>query len=131
MTTRTQLLCTFSSTSELNDVVESIGQKYKVVPNKIFVLENTDDPSQIILTYNVQNVNMKDVLDSTISVHRKKQSNTIYTINALNYVIMEKNDGILDKRFVIDWNEFENVILVTANRKLKKINTEISQVLEV
>jgi hypothetical protein len=127
----TQLLCTFCKTSELEATIKSIGEKYQVVPNKIFVLENEDDPYQIILTYNVQSVDMRDVLDSTISVHRKKQTNTIYTINALNFVIMEKNDGILDKRFVIDWNEFENVILVTANRKLKKINTQIREVVEI
>jgi len=135
----TQLLCTFCTSDELVDTCQNISEKYQVVSNKIFILENTeeavdiysDDEQQLILTYNVTNVDLSDVLNSTISVHRKKQTNTIYTINALNKLIMEKNNGILDKRFRVDWEELENMVLVTAYGKLKRISTQVKQILKL
>ena len=135
----TQLLCTFCTSDELVDTCQNISEKYQVVSNKIFVLENmkeapdiySDDEQQLILTYNVTNADLSDVLNSTISVHRKKQTNTIYTINALNKLIMEKNNGILDKRFRVDWEELENMVLVTAYGKLKRISTQVKQILRL
>ena len=135
----TQLLCTFCKLDDLTNTCQQIAEKYQVVSDKIFILENTeeaadiysDDEQQLILTYNVTNADLNDVLDSTISVHRKKQTNTIYTINALNKLIMEKNNGILDKRFRVDWEELENMVLVTAYGKLKKIPTQVKQILRL
>ena len=135
----TQLLCTFCKSDELIKTCQEISEKYQVVSDKIFILENTkeavdiysDDEQQLILTYNVTNADLSDVLNSTISVHRKKQTNTIYTINALNKLIMEKNNGILDKRFRVDWEELENMVLVTAYGKLKRISTQVKQILRL
>ena len=135
----TQLLCTFCKSDELIKTCQEISEKYQVVSDKIFILENTkeavdiysDDEQQLILTYNVIEADLNDVLNSTISVHRKKQTNTIYTINALNKLIMEKNNGILDKRFRVDWEELENMVLVTAYGKLKRIPTQVKQILRL
>ena len=135
----TQLLCTFCKLNDLTKTCQQISEKYQVVSNKIFILENTEEVAnvyseeeqQLILTYNVTNADLSDVLNSTISVHRKKQTNTIYTINALNKLIMEKNNGILDKRFRVDWEELENMVLVTAYGKLKKIPTQVKQILRL
>lgn len=102
-----------------------------MVFDKIFVLQNVEDSTQLVLTYNVVNADLNDILESTISVHRKKQSNTIYTINALNKLIMENNNGILDKKFKIDWDTLQNVILVTAYGKLKKISTELDEIIHL
>jgi len=128
---KTQLLSTFCKSDELYDTYKKVLDKYEVVFEKIFVLENVEDINQLILTYNVVNADLRDILESTISVHRKKQTNTIYTINALNKLIMEKNNGILDKKFLVDWSELENTILVTAYGKLKKISTQISEIIHL
>jgi hypothetical protein len=58
-------------------------------------------------------------------VHRKKQSNTIYTINALNEVIKSKTGGMLDNEYMIDWDEYKNCILTTSNSGYKKIPTKV------
>ena len=128
---KTQLLSTFCKSDELDDTYKKILDKYEVVFEKIFVLENVEDTNQLILTYNVVNADLRDILESTISVHRKKQTNTIYTINAFNKLIMEKNNGILDKKFIVEWTELENTILVTAYGKLKKISTQISEIIHL
>ncbi len=97
------------------------------------MLDNVNDENQAILTYNIDL--SKPVLgeapESTISVHRKKQTNTIYTINAINKLIEEKNGGVLDKTYKIDWTELQNTVLVTAYGRLKKVNTKISNIITI
>jgi hypothetical protein len=130
-----QLLCTFTTVSELETTIETVKASYTLSFNKVYVLENTEDPNQLILTYNITKASLlasnNRVPTSTISVHRKKQTNTIYTINAINKLIENKNNGKLDKSFRIDWSELKNTILVTAYGKLKTINTKLSQIIEL
>jgi hypothetical protein len=95
-------------------------------------LENVDDANQLILTYNIIAGSLKSQYAppaSTISVHRKKQTNTIYTINALNALIASKNGGKIDKSYKIDWDELKNSILVTAHGQLKTVKTKIKEIL--
>ena len=127
-----QLLCTFCRRDSLNETVDVILERYELAASRIYVLENVEDPKQFILTYNVKNDReLGDIMDSTISVHRKKQTNTIYTINALNQLIMDKNDGVLDKKFKIEWSELQNMVVVTAFGRLKKIPTKIYTIMDL
>lgn len=133
MESDTQLLCTFTTVEGIDATIEAIKDSYKLVFNKIYVLENTEDANQLVLTYNV----VKSVDSSatpppsTISVHRKKQTNTIYTINAINKLIESKNGGVLDKTYKIDWNELQNMVLVTAYGKLKIVNTKLVKIIDL
>lgn len=129
----TQLLCTFCAKKDIETTIEEIRKVYKLAFNSVYVLNNVDDDNQVILTYNIDtNYAVKETLvPSTISVHRKKQTNTIYTINAINKLIEEKNNGVLDKNYKIDWNELQNTVLVTAYGKLKKVNTKISHIINL
>jgi hypothetical protein len=96
------------------------------------VFENKNDSSQLICTYNVEFIDdFEENIIDTISLHRKKQSNTLYTINALNEVIREKNGGVLDKSYMVDWDEFENTLLLTNETGLSKIPTKIHQIIDV
>ena len=128
---RTQLLCTFTSKSKLNEIVDIIVSCNDILYDKIYVFENKDDSSQLICTYNVEFIdNFEENIIDTISLHRKKQSNTLYTINALNEVIREKNNGVLDKSYMVDWNEFSNTLLLTNEMGLQKIPTKIFQIID-
>jgi len=49
----------------------------------------------------------------TISINRKKESNTLYSINALNALISHLNNGVLDKSFIIDWSNYKNTLLLS------------------
>jgi DNA-binding beta-propeller fold protein YncE len=133
MTEPTQLLCTFSTVDDIDTIVEAITKTYTLTFNKLYVLENVDDATQRILTYNVARTDMHTVTPppSTISVHRKKQSNTIYTINALNKLIEEKNGGRLDTKYPVDWNELKNTILVTAYGRLKMVKTKLINIIDI
>jgi hypothetical protein len=71
------------------------------------------------------------MLDSTISLHRKKETNTLYTINALNYVIALLNDGKIDKSFPMKWENYKNTLLLSNEEGLKEIKTEIFEVVKI
>lgn len=133
MNNDSQLLCTFVSVSDLDTVVNEIQSSYNLVFNKIYILENVHDDAQLVLTYNIGKVYSSNIQvpSSTISVHRKKQTNTIYTINAINKLIEMKNNGILDKSFRINWDELKNTVLVTAYGKLKIVNTKLHSIIEI
>jgi hypothetical protein len=132
MNNETQLLCTFTTIDELESTIDIIKNSYALVFNKLYLLENVADATQLVLTYNITKTNTNIIPPvSTISVHRKKQTNTIYTINAINKLIEMKNNGILDKTYRIDWNELQNTVLVTAYGKLKVVNTKLSDIIEL
>ena len=128
---KTQLLCTFTTKQKLNEVVDIVVTCNDVLYEKIYVFQNSNELNQLICTYNVEFIdNYEESIIDTISLHRKKQTNTLYTINALNEVIREKNDGVLDKSYMVDWLEFENTLLLTNEMGLQKIPTKIFQIID-
>ena len=128
---KTQLLCTFTSKEELQNTLQEIRETYHIVYNYIYVLQNKGNLDELFITYNIDTAYKPSYpLRDTILVHRKKQSNTLYTINALNELVKEENGGVLDKSFTIDWNKFKNSIIVTNTEGTKKISTRIFEVIE-
>lgn len=127
---KTQLLCTFCKEEELEETIQKIVRCYEIAFDAIYVLENVDDEGSLCCTYNiVSEAEIKGSIPlSTISLHRKKQTNTLYTINALNKLVEEQNDGQADKNFQVDWTELRNMILVTQYGHLKRINTQIQEI---
>ena len=59
---------------------------------------------------------------NTISIHRKKETNTLYTVNALNEVIRKVNNGILDKTYQLDWTRYQNSFILTDDVGYRVIN---------
>ena len=128
---QTQLLCTFTNKEELQNTLQLIRETYHIVYNYIYVLQNKGNLDELFITYNIDtSVRPDRPLTDTILVHRKKQSNTLYTINALNELVKEENGGVLDKSFSIDWDKFKNSIIVTNVEGTKKISTRIYEVIE-
>tara|TARA_R100000027_G_scaffold47350_1_gene36126 strand:- start:231 stop:638 length:408 start_codon:yes stop_codon:yes gene_type:complete len=129
---RTQLLCTFTRQSRLNETIDIIISCNEILYDKIYIFQNQDDLTQLICTYNIELLdNYEENIENTISLHRKKQSNTLYTINALNEVIRSKNNGVLDKRFNVDWTEYQNTLLLTNETGLNVVPTKIFQIVDI
>ena len=129
---RTQLLCTFTRQSRLNETIDIIISCNEILYDKIYIFQNQDDLTQLICTYNIEMIdNYEENIENTISLHRKKQSNTLYTINALNEVIRSKNNGVLDKRFNVDWAEYQNTLLLTNENGLNIVPTKIFQIVDI
>ena len=133
MTIQTQLLCTFCTTDTLDDTLKKIVGAYTVVFDTIYILENIEISSTLCCTYNIEvAASIKgNIPDSTISLHRKKSSNCLYTINALNLLIADLNGGNIDREFKVPWENYKNTILVTAYNKLKIIHTKLNNIVKI
>jgi hypothetical protein len=130
---QTQLLCTFCAADGMDNVIQHIIGTYDIAFNTIYILENVDTPNTFCCTYNINNTGsiVGSIPEGTISLHRKKSTNTLYTINALNLLIAELNNGTVDKNYKVNWEDYKNTILVTAYNKLRKINTKLHKIVKV
>ena len=130
---KSQLLCTFSTKNDIESTIASISSAYTIMFSKIYVLQNEDNINELICTYNVDTQNGVDynAVSGTISLHRKKHSNTLYTINALNEVIANLNNGLVDSKFIVPWENFKNTLMVTNSDGLNKISTRIYKIIKI
>ena len=130
---KSQLLCTFTTKQNLDETIKKIVDAYDIIFNKVYVLQNENNVNELICTYNVSTNGGIDYnkVEGTISLHRKKHSNTLYTINALNECIKNLNNGVLNQDFLIPWQNFKNMLLITNSDGLNKINTRIFKIEKV
>ena len=135
----TLLLATFCKARDVKDIINLINDSFEIVGGKIFVLQDESDRHKKILTYNIvkEDIVFSDVIKNTISLHRKKETNTLYTLNALNEVVMDQNDGQLDPQFSVDWEPHRNTLLVTykddesGEQNLRRIETRLNKILNL
>jgi hypothetical protein len=126
-----KLFCSFTTKDGLEDRLQEINREYKIMYGKIFVLESPDS-EEYMCTYNIEiEGSSTKILSNTILLHRKKESNTLYTINALNTLIKSLNGGVLDTKFIINWPDYKNSILLTQGEDLRKLNTAIHRIVNV
>ena len=125
-----KLFCTFTTPDELDTVLSDINRRYTIMYNKIFVLESPQS-KELMCTYNIDMGNTSDSgLPNTILLHRKKESNTLYTINALNTLIKTLNKGVLDTKYIVNWHDYKNSILLTNGPDLRKLDTSIYKIID-
>ena len=125
-----KLFCTFTRLEDVDSLVSNITGLYNVMYNKLFVLQikNSDE---YVVTYNIDQGNITSIPENTILVHRKKESNTLYTINALNELIKQLNNGVVDTKYKVNWNHYKNSILLTQHNDFKQLKTKIFKVIEL
>lgn len=131
------LLATFTKAKHLQYNLDLISDNFDIIGGRIFVLKDVKKPYKRILTYNVVKDGsvFSDIVKNTISLHRKKETNTLYTLNALNKVVEHQNEGILDARFAVDWDNYRNCILLIhkddlGDSYLKRIDTALIKVID-
>ena len=125
-----KLFCTFTSIDELEALTRDISQSYTIMYNKMFVLF-VKSTNEYVITYNVDQGNVNNIPENTILVHRKKESNTLYTINALNELIKKLNEGVVDINYRVNWQHYKNSILLTQHNELKQLNTKVFKIIEL
>tara|TARA_B100001093_G_scaffold517758_1_gene600290 strand:- start:1240 stop:1629 length:390 start_codon:yes stop_codon:yes gene_type:complete len=125
-----KLFCTFTTLEGLDKTVLEITSSYDILYKKIFVLF-IKNSNEYVCTYNVEPSSVDEILPETILVHRKKESNTLYTINALNELIKLLNGGVVDIRYRVNWQHYRNTILLTQHNELKQLKTKIHKIIEL
>ena len=121
---KTQLLCTFAHRKDLDLIIDYISKSYTISEKRLFVFSNTDKNSELYVTYNVEPDDYKKT-PNTIMIHRKKETNTLYTVNALNAIIKKSNNGVLDKKFVINWQIYNNSLMLTDGDDVRHIHLDL------
>ena len=125
-----KLFCTFVTLEEIDNFIKEISHRYVIMYNKLFVLY-IKDTGEYVVTYNTDQINLSSIPDNTILVHRKKETNTLYTINALNELIKKLNGGAVDIHYKINWQHYKNTILLTQHNELKQLKTKIHTIVEL
>jgi hypothetical protein len=119
-----QLLCTFAHRKDLDLILDYIVSSYVISEQRLFVFSDENVYNDMYVTFNVETADTKRIAN-TILVHRKKETNTMYTVNALNVIIREANNGVLDKSFIINWNAYRNSILLTSDDSLRHVRLKM------
>ena len=64
-------------------------------------------------------------------VHRKKLTNTLYTINALNYAVALQHDGKTGRDLKLAWDKYRNCQLLTSGNKLQVHPIEVIKIFKI
>jgi len=136
----TLLLATFCQSRKIQETLENIKDNFDILGNKVFLLQDKSSKYKKIITYNImktQGLVFSDVISNTISLHRKKETNTLYTLNALNEVVRLQNNGSTDDKFSVNWEDYRNCLLITYQNdinnenSLKKIETKLISIANI
>ena len=123
------LLASFIFPERIDWFLDYLETKSSIPKDKVFVFDNLDDKSKVIVTFKfviseTKKVNFKSLFPNAILIHKK--GNCIYTINALNKLIEEISDtdeGNIDHKSVrINWEDYQGKLLLINDSKLKISN---------
>lgn len=115
--------------NEVNFIVDNL-----VLTNQyIFLFQLKNDPAKKVLTYNSAPEKGKPFNPRlfTMRIHRKKQTNTLYTINALNAAVAAQHDGATGKNLKLNWEPYENSLLLTEGKKLQVHPVEVVKIFKI
>ncbi len=108
-------------------------------PDRIFIFSvKNDETNKRLITFNIDKNDMGDrfseykkIFKNTLRLHRRKDSNTFYTLNSLNKVVKDQNGGSEDKQFEVDWTNFKNCCLVLdKGGNVKALETKLAKIIE-
>ena len=119
-----QLVCTFVKSHQIGYTLEDIENTFSLTRN-VFLSRIICDSDEYILSYQIaRNTDQSEFLSNTIAVHRKRETNTLYTLNALNALIVRCNNGVLDKTFEVNWYPYRDMLVLKKNDVLETHSLE-------
>jgi hypothetical protein len=125
-----QLLAFFTPELFLDESIKKITDTYEICFGKIFVLR-IDGKEDLLCTFNIEKESNSNTLNGAILLHRKKETNTLYTINSLNSIIRSENGGELNNRHIINWSNYRNSLILSTNNEVKIYPTQIFKIILV
>lgn len=128
MTYKHILLASFVAPDQIDEAFDQITSVAGVDRHRIFVFRAAE-LDDLVFTYNVDTdhnqIKFTSIWPDTISIHRKKETNTLFSLNALNELIKQENGGRLVKQYKIDWEAYRNCMLLFRNGKLAILELEL------
>jgi len=97
------LLCTFATNLNYISSLNYIKRTFSPKAITLYKLNVNEEDEQLLLVYAVnKSVDFKNMIKGTIRIHKKKNTNTLFTINALNSLIAKENQNVVDLNYEID-----------------------------
>ncbi len=126
----TQLLCTFAKLQTYSDEIAALSRYYVIPEKRVYVLQSGTLADEVFLTYNAEKSGM-EFYPRTMLVHRKKEHNVIYSINALNELIKQENGGVVSKTFQINWQLYTNSLITARDGTVKITPTKLLKIFRI
>jgi len=125
MNKEVKILCVFTDNTNMINHLNSMISLYKQdINSDIFLYCDKTDNNRLFLTVTIENNTKNKLINNSILLHRKKITNTLFTVNALNEVIKIENNGITDDKYEVDWNKYKNQILLSNEIGLIKTHIQ-------
>jgi len=127
-TTKIITLASFVYVDKVDTFKKYLQKRFKISEENIFQYSYFEDNKKII-TYRVSlvdntKIDLSSIYPPTIIVHKKGEC--FYTINALNKLIETlnnlENGNINYLEYKINWDEYQNKIIIIKNDELKIID---------
>jgi len=131
MQKRELLIASFIFPERLNSFYNYLENKFNIKRNNVFLFNNLDDDSKVIVTFKLEvdddkRLNLKQLFSSAVLVHKK--GSCFFTIDALNLIIelesKQDKGNINYKDYKIDWQKYQNKILLTNNQDIIMYNIQ-------
>ncbi len=121
------------SAEAAEDYVQELVETVDLSSPYIFLFHRSKSASDYIVTYNVSDpkISRSSTNSYTMRVHRKKQSNTLYTINALNAAVSLQHSGSTGKDLPLNWDEYKNCLLLTEGKNLQVHPIEVLKIFKL
>jgi hypothetical protein len=120
------LLLSFSTLEEYRTELQRIREVYRP-ERSIFVLENVDVPSEVYVTFNTT-YNFK--MSGIIKCNKKKDTNTMFTIDALNALAI-RDTGNISRDYVPDWEQYRNSLILIRDGELYIAKTKVKEIVKL
>ena len=130
-TTKIITLASFVNIDKVDSFKKYINKRFNIPIKNIFEYISPQEEGKKILTFRLyirqgKKINTKSFFPVTIIVHKKGEC--FYTINALNKIIDMETGGdignIDHKEYKIEWDKYQNKMLVSKNKELTIIDIE-------
>lgn len=112
-----KLLGSFVDSEKVDKFVDNLFKTYGFSGKEVYIWEVIGE-DELFLTYNLDTNNLNKTPLDTMIVHRKPAINCFFTLNGLNALIRKQNNGVLDKKFSVDFSEYRDTILSYRQEKL-------------
>lgn len=117
------LIGVFVKKNKILSFIEELKNKYKIKSDKVFVYEIDTNDFEYLVTFKAYDKDkfINKLIGSTV-LHVKNKC--IFSINALNKLIEAEscNESVKHSEYVVNWNNFENKLLLMANGKFSISN---------
>lgn len=115
-----KLLCLFTNKNQVDYNLDYIKNNFETLGSCMFIHECE---CGYFITFTSSDI--ITVKKNIILIHRKSETNTLYSINALNQIILDCNNGILDKSFKLDWSLYKDQLLLSSDGMVKRYKFQL------